>query len=159
MADRIDAAARSRNMSRIRSKGMKPEMAVRRMAHRLGYRFRLHRRDLPGTPDLVFPSRRKIIFVHGCFWHRHADPSCNAAHTPRSNEAYWEAKIARNIARDAAARAELERTGWSVLELWECHIRDAQATEKIIRDFLGQTGSPDYRDANASVRLAKPKSS
>ena len=159
MADRIDAAARSRNMSRIRSKGTKPEMAVRRTAHRLGYRFRLHRRDLPGTPDLVFPSRRKIIFVHGCFWHRHADPSCRAAHTPRSNEAYWEAKIARNIARDATAHEELERMGWEVLELWECRIRDAQATEKIICEFLGKTGSPDYRDANASVRLAKPKSS
>lgn len=137
MADRIDAAARSRNMSRIRSKGMKPEMAVRRMAHRLGYRFRLHRRDLPGTPDLVFPSRRKIIFVHGCFWHRHADPLCRAAHTPRSNEAYWEAKIGRNIARDTNARAELERMGWDVLELWECRIRDTQATEEIICDFLG----------------------
>lgn len=141
MADRIDAAARSRNMSRIRSKGMKPEMAVRRAAHRLGYRFRLHRRDLPGTPDLVFPSRRKVIFVHGCFWHHHPDPMCKAAHVPRSNTDYWGPKLTRNTARDAVARTELEGAGWQVLELWECRVRDAKAIEHAIRDFLGPPGS------------------
>lgn len=137
MADRIDAAARSRNMSRIRSKGMKPEMVVRRMAHRLGYRFRLHRRDLPGTPDLVFPSRRKIIFVHGCFWHQHPDPSCKAAHTPRSNEAYWLPKLTRNVDRDRCARVKLEGLGWEVLEIWECATRRPDALEATIRQFLG----------------------
>lgn len=137
MADRIDAAARSRNMSRIRSKGMKPEMAVRRIAHRLGYRFRLHRKDLPGTPDLVFPSRRKIVFVHGCFWHQHPDPSCKAAHTPRSNEAYWIPKLTRNAARDHHAREELERMGWQVLEIWECETKKPDRLAAAIRSFLG----------------------
>lgn len=136
MADRVDSATRSRNMSRIRSKGMKPEMMVRRAAHRLGYRFRLHRRDLPGTPDLVFPSRRKIIFVHGCFWHQHQDPACKAAHTPRSNSAYWFPKLRRNVERDHAAREKLEAEGWQVLELWECETKDKDRVERDLQAFL-----------------------
>lgn len=140
MADRIDAETRSRNMSRIRSKGMKPEMIVRRAAHRLGYRFRLHRRDLPGTPDLVFPSRKKVIFVHGCFWHRHSDPACKAAHTPRSNSAYWGPKLDRNVARDEEAKRLLLAAGWSVLEIWECHLKDAVSIDETLSRFLGKPG-------------------
>lgn len=139
MADRIDAETRSRNMSRIRSKGMKPEMIVRRAAHRLGYRFRLHRKDLPGTPDLVFPARRKVIFVHGCFWHQHSDPSCKAAHTPRSNDAYWGPKLRRNVARDVQATNALRDAGWGVLEMWECQLKNASCVEHTLTRFLEAT--------------------
>lgn len=127
-------------MSRIRSTGMKPEMIVRRAAHRLGYRFRLHRRDLPGTPDLVFASRRKVVFVHGCFWHRHADPACKAAHVPRSNGAYWGPKLDRNVERDRDARAALEADGWQVLELWECRLKDVAGVDDALQQFLGPPG-------------------
>lgn len=123
-------------MSKIRSKGMNPEMIVRRAAHRLGYRYRLHMRDLPGTPDLVFGPRRKVIFVHGCFWHCHSDPSCRTAHTPRSNNAYWEPKLARNVERDRAARESLERDGWEVLELWECELKSSTSVEAALTSFL-----------------------
>lgn len=102
--DRLTRQSRSENMRRIRSKGTKPELIVRQLAHKLGYRFRLHRTDLPGKPDLVFPRRRKIIMVHGCFWHGHDDPACvDGQRKPKSNLDYWLPKLARNKARDAAA--------------------------------------------------------
>lgn len=135
--DRITTERRSANMRRIASKGMKPELFVRRMAHRLGYRFRLHRADLPGKPDLVFPGRKKVIFVHGCFWHQHDAPTCKAAHTPRSNTEYWGPKLARNVQRDTRAQAQLAAAGWSVLTLWECELRDAAAVERALAAFLG----------------------
>lgn len=115
---------------------MKPEMLVRRLVHRLGYRFRLHRKDLPGKPDLVFPSRRKVIFVHGCFWHQHPDLACRDARPPRSNSVYWEPKLTRNVQRDQKAKALLERDRWSVLVLWECELRDKDRLISIIVDFL-----------------------
>ncbi len=110
-------------MSGIRSKGMKPEMTVRRLLHSMGYRYRLHRRDLPGKPDLVFPGRRKVIFVHGCFWHQHADPSCKIVRRPKSNREYWLPKLEQNVIRDAENRARLEELGWQVLVIWECEVR------------------------------------
>jgi DNA mismatch endonuclease (patch repair protein) len=115
---------------------MKPEMAVRRLVHGLGYRFRLHRHDLPGRPDMVFPSRRKIIFVHGCFWHQHSEPTCKLAHTPRSNLDYWKPKLAKTVARDASHRVALEDDGWAILVAWECQVQSGKISEKIIRDFL-----------------------
>lgn len=133
MADRITSEQRSRNMSRIGSKNMKPEMVVRRLVHSMGYRYRLHRHDLPGRPDLVFPSRRKIIFVHGCFWHQHPDPHCKIAHRPRSNTDYWEPKLQRNQERDREHQKVLVKHGWKVLTIWECETRSKQKQRLIDR--------------------------
>src|SRR3984957_8839012 len=105
-------------MRQIRSKNSGPEIALRSLVHRLGYRFRLHRKDLPGNPDLVFPGRRKVIFVHGCFWHGHTD--CRDGHTPKSNTGYWSPKLEKNIRRDQTNRKALETDGWHVLTIWEC---------------------------------------
>jgi DNA mismatch endonuclease (patch repair protein) len=134
--DKLTAAARSRNMSRIRSSNTKPELLVRRLAHRLGYRFRLHRRDLPGAPDLVFPSRRKVIFVHGCYWHQH--PGCREGRPPSSNQSYWLPKLRRTQERDDAALRDLTDTGWESLVLWECELANDRAVERTIRNFLGR---------------------
>lgn len=123
-------------MRAIRSKDMKPEMRVRRLAHAMGYRFRLHRKDLAGKPDLVFPSRRAVIFVHGCFWHQHPDPSCKDARLPKSNLEYWKPKLERNQRRDTQNQAELEGGGWRVLVIWECETIDGDAMSRRIRDFL-----------------------
>lgn len=121
--DRLTPEARRRLMSRIRSKDTQPEMVVRRMIHRLGYRYVLHDKRLPGTPDLVFPSKKKVIFVHGCFWHRHA---CGRGFKPKSNSAFWMEKIDRNRSRDARAVCELRRLGWRVLIVWECSTNPRQ---------------------------------
>ncbi|NWH07333.1 MAG: DNA mismatch endonuclease Vsr [Alphaproteobacteria bacterium] len=134
MADKISPERRSANMRQIRSRDMKPEMAVRRLAHGMGYRYRLHRRDLPGKPDLVFGPRRAVIFVHGCFWHQH---DCRDGHNPKSNGGYWDAKLRRNVERDAEVRARLEADGWRVLVIWECEARDAEALRATLADFLG----------------------
>jgi DNA mismatch endonuclease, patch repair protein len=132
--DRIDASRRSANMARIASKNTSIELLVRSIAHRLGYRFRLHRKDLPGTPDLIFPASRRAIFVNGCFWHRHRD--CKFAYTPKTNRLFWEKKFAVNLQRDAAAMKELQALGWSVLVIWECEARDEVKLAKRIAQFL-----------------------
>ena len=131
--DRLTSEQRSAHMSRIRGKDTSPEMVVRRVAHAMGYRFRLHRRDLPGSPDVVFPSRRKVIFVHGCFWHGH---DCRKAHMPRTNTAYWAAKIERNRERDAASLHALRELGWGVLVVWECEMKDRRTLGSRIKTFL-----------------------
>jgi len=123
-------------MRAIRSKGMKPELAVRRLAHAMGYRYRLHRHDLPGRPDMVFPGRRKVIFVHGCFWHQHPDPDCKLAHRPRSNLEYWGPKLRRNQERDSAHRERLAELGWDVLVIWECEVKAGDGLAERIREFL-----------------------
>lgn len=124
---------RSENMRRIRSKGMRPELAVRSMVHKMGYRFRLHRKDLPGKPDLVFAGRRKVIFVHGCFWHAH---DCKTAHRPKSNADYWGVKLKRNAARDKKSLAALMAQGWKPLVIWECELKKSAATGARIGKFL-----------------------
>lgn len=126
---------RSANMRAIRSKNMKPELAVRSLVHKLGYHFRLHRKDLPGKPDLAFSSRRKVIFVHGCFWHSH---DCKTAHIPKSNQSYWLPKLERNQARDEKNAQALASMGWQALTIWECEIRDAARIEKRVKAFLGK---------------------
>jgi DNA mismatch endonuclease (patch repair protein) len=127
--DTISKEARSALMARIRSKNTKPERVVRSILHRLGFRFRLHRKDLPGKPDIVLPRHRKIIFIHGCFWHGH---SCALASKPKSNQDYWREKIKNNRLRDHRVRRELIKQGWSVLELWECEIRkETSLTDKL----------------------------
>lgn len=121
-------------MGRVRSKNSRPELAVRQIAHALGYRFRLHSRDLPGTPDLVFPRLKKAIFVHGCFWHRH--PGCSRTTNPKTRADYWNNKFAENVARDAARLAELETLGWEALVIWECETFDREALSRRLGLFL-----------------------
>lgn len=121
-------------MSHIRSKGMAPEMAVRRLAHRMGYRYRLHRKDLPGKPDIVFPAKQKVIFVHGCFWHQHQ--GCIDSRIPRSNQPYWIPKLEGNRKRDKANRTKLMRMGWRSLLIWECWTGNQLRLERMIRQFL-----------------------
>lgn len=125
-------------MSRIRGRDTGPEMTVRRAAHRLGHRYRLHRRDLPGTPDLVFPRQRKVLFVHGCFWHRHS--RCRFAYEPKSNVEFWRLKFASNVQRDERVRQELERVGWRVLTLWECEVKDSGSVVGFLETHLANVG-------------------
>jgi DNA mismatch endonuclease (patch repair protein) len=125
---------RSRIMRAVKGRDTAPEMLVRRMAHGMGYRHRLHRKDLPGKPDLVFPSRRKVVFVHGCFWHGH---ECKrGARMPKANRDYWQAKIARNRMRDKKNQDSLRNMGWRVLEIWECEAKDTEALAAKLRAFL-----------------------
>lgn len=136
--DTITPARRSENMRRIRAAGTTPEMAVRRLVHGMGYRYRLHPKRLPGKPDLVFPSRRKIVFVHGCFWHQHPSASCPIVRWPKSNVDYWIAKLARNKERDAIREAQLRDLGWDATTVWECEIKsDFAMVERSLREFLG----------------------
>ena len=123
MTDNLTPAQRSYCMSRIRSTGMTPELAVRSMVHRMGLRFRLHRRDLPGNPDLTLPRHRTVIFVHGCFWHWHPDPACPIAGLPKSNLGYWRPKLTRTRSRDAQHLADLQDQGWRTMVIWECELR------------------------------------
>ncbi len=131
MADRISPARRSENMRAIKSKNTAPEKRVRSIAHRLGLRFRLHRRDLPGSPDLIFPRRGIALFVHGCFWHRHEN--CQVATTPKTNTEYWSKKFRDNIKRDRENRKKLEENGWRVLVIWECETRKWESVEAFLR--------------------------
>lgn len=121
-------------MARVKGKDTKPEMTVRRLVHAMGHRYRLHRRDLPGSPDLVFGPKRKAIFVHGCFWHAHR--GCSRARIPEANRDYWAAKLARNAERDAAALASLQADGWSALTIWECETADVDALTDRLERFL-----------------------
>jgi len=122
-------------MSRIRGKDTKPEMRVRRLVHGMGYRYRLHARELPGRPDLVFRPRRKAIFVHGCFWHRHS--GCSANRIPKTRADYWRAKLNRNVERDRRNEAALRTAGWGVLVIWECETTgDPDRLARRIRAFL-----------------------
>jgi len=129
-------AARSANMAAIRSKDTQPEMLVRSLVHRMGYRYRLHAKDLPGKPDLVFRPYRKVIFVHGCFWHQHAKLSCTDSHRPKSNSAYWDEKLSRHVERDKRHRKALCDLGWRVLVVWECESRDHEKMAAKLASFL-----------------------
>ena len=133
--DTLSPRERSARMALIRGKNTKPELVVRRLVHSLGYRYRLHRRDLPGTPDLVFPSRGKEIFVHGCFWHRHRAASCPLARLPKSRPEFWTSKLEANAKRDTRSVRELRRMGWQVMTIWECQLRGARLVDRI-RGFL-----------------------
>lgn len=136
MVDKLTPARRSKNMSAIRSKNMKPEMVVRKLVHSLGYRYRLHKKELPGKPDLVFGPRKKAIFVHGCFWHQHDDPNCKDGRLPKSRLAYWIPKLERNISRDKTNLEKLEAHGWKTLVVWECETKDVSALQARISSFL-----------------------
>ena len=136
MADKVSPEIRSRIMAQVKSKGMKPEMHVRRLLHALGYRYRLHRKDLPGRPDLVFPSRRKVVFVNGCFWHKHR--GCPRVRIPATNRDYWQTKLERNRVRDERNIALLQEDGWAVMTVWECQLRDLPAATDRLVAFLEQ---------------------
>lgn len=133
MADVFTKEQRSRAMSRVKNKNTKPEVHVRRMLHRMGYRFRLHRRDLPGAPDIVLPRYRSIVFVHGCFWHSH---DCPRGARPSTRAKFWNAKLDSNIERDRVNRVVLEQRGWRVLTVWECELRDPDTVHDKLRHFL-----------------------
>jgi DNA mismatch endonuclease (patch repair protein) len=134
MTDRVSEERRSYIMSRVGSKDTAPEMTVRRLLHRLGYRYRLHAAELPGRPDLCFPARRKVIFVHGCFWHGH---DCRYGHLPKTRVEYWQEKIATNRRRDLERISELAADGWSSLVVWQCETRDSERLTAKLVGFLG----------------------
>lgn len=134
--DKLTPERRSANMRAIRSKDMKPEILVRRLAHSLGYRFRLHRKDLPGKPDLAFIGKKKAIFVHGCFWHQHS--TCREGRPPHSNSAYWSPKLARNVERDHENISGLTERGWQTMTIWECETKNLAALSGRITNFLDE---------------------
>ncbi|MPN31226.1 Very short patch repair protein [bioreactor metagenome] len=130
MADIVDPVTRSRIMASIRGKNTKPELKVRRGLHRLGVRFRLHRRDLPGCPDIVFPKYRTVLFVHGCFWHRHE--ACRFAYTPSTNRQEWIKKFDANVERDRRQVALLRQAGWRVFVIWECALKGSDLSDLLV---------------------------
>ncbi len=136
MTDTLTKNERSARMALVRGRDTGPELAVRRLVHRLGYRYRLHVGALPGRPDLVFRSRRKVIFVHGCFWHRHSAPDCKLARLPKSRLAFWLPKLERNKQRDESNQERLREMGWGYLTIWECELKDLYSLERRILGFL-----------------------
>jgi len=148
--DRLTPEARSANMKAVRRKDTAPEIAVRRLLHAAGYRYRLHARSLPGSPDIVFPQRRKVIFVHGCFWHGH---TCRAGRRPRTRQEYWLPKIARNQQRDAAAITALHDRGWDCLVVWQCDVTAREQLMVKLAKFLGPPGGRRGIARKAAVRL------
>lgn len=136
MVDKLTPAERSKNMSRIQSKDTTPEMIVRKLIFSKGYRYRLHRKDLPGKPDIVLPSKKKIVFVHGCFWHQHSDPKCKIARMPKSKTDYWIPKLKRNVDRDTEHQKTLRSKGWKILVVWECETNDVKKLSRKLDRFL-----------------------
>lgn len=132
--DTLTPERRSWNMSRIKGAHTGPERLVRSLLHRMGYRFRLHRKDLPGRPDIVLPRYRAVVLVHGCYWHRHAD--CRLAYNPKSNRGFWETKFAENVSRDSRQYEELVALGWRVMIVWECETRDRDVLAAQLRRNL-----------------------
>jgi len=137
MADHLSKNKRSWNMSRIKSKDTKPEIRVRSILHAMGYRFRLHRNDLPGKPDIVLPKYRTVIFVNGCFWHRHR--GCKRCTTPTSNQEYWDKKFQRNVAKDKKHKSKLRKKGWKVAVIWECETKNMHKLRNKCLRILGNT--------------------
>lgn len=133
-ADHVSTAGRSRIMRAVSTKNTGPERVVRSWLTRNGYRYRLHRRDLPGTPDIVFPGKQKVIFVNGCFWHGHTN--CAKGRPPKSKQDYWIPKIARNVDKDKRSLAELEELGWEAITVWQCELRQPSLLEKKLTKFL-----------------------
>lgn len=152
MADTLSPQERSKRMSLVRGKNTSPELHVRRIVHTLGFRYRLHRSNLPGKPDLVFPSRKKAIFVHGCFWHRHGDPKCHLARLPKSRLGFWLPKLEANRLRDIEKQKALRAVGWKFLVVWECKIGDKEQLENRLRHFL-EGGNARRRTLRGSRRI------
>jgi DNA mismatch endonuclease (patch repair protein) len=136
MSDTLSPALRSERMGRIRGRDSKPELIVRRLLHAMGYRYRLHAKELPGRPDIVFRGRHAAIFVQGCFWHRHPDPACRLARLPKSRLDFWLPKLEGNRERDVANIERLEAAGWRVLLVWECQLKDREQLGNKLRRFV-----------------------
>lgn len=156
MTDIVGIKRRSEVMARIGSRDTAPELAVRHIAHRMGLRFRLHRKDLPGRPDLVFPKHRLAVFVHGCFWHRHE--GCRHASTPKSRAAFWAEKFAANVERDARQEAALRALGWRVLVIWQCEVRDEAAVERKLSELIGCDRATSERRSTLSATTVDDRS-
>lgn len=139
VVDTLTKRERSERMALVRSKHTKPELAIRRLVHGMGFRYRLHGNKLPGRPDLVFPARRKAIFVHGCFWHRHR--GCKLARIPKSRVRFWKEKLEGNRKRDARNMTRIRRLGWSYLVIWECQLGKLESLSRKIRKFLEEGGN------------------
>lgn len=133
MADIVSRIKRAEMMSRVKQRHTKPEITVRKILHRNGFRFRLHNKKLPGTPDIVLPKHKAVIFVHGCFWHQHE--GCRKSRRPTSNVEFWNEKLDKNIARDSRKESELKNLGWKVLTIWDCEIKEDSSIEKV-KNFL-----------------------
>jgi DNA mismatch endonuclease, patch repair protein len=143
--DTLTPAERSERMARVRHKDTTPELRVRKLVSAMGYRYRLHYKKVPGHPDIAFPGRRKALFVHGCFWHRHPDPTCPLARLPKSRLDFWLPKLEGNRARDLRKEGELQERGWEVHVVWECQLRDEESLRQILQFFLdgeGETAHP-----------------
>ena len=125
---------RSRNMSAIKSKNTKPEIAVRKLLHSMGFRFRLHRKDLPGSPDIVLPKYKTVIFVHGCFWHRHEN--CKYASNPKTRKEFWESKFKANVKRDKEIQEKIKNIGWQSVVIWECETKNIDDLKEKLIDFI-----------------------
>lgn len=138
VGDTLTAEQRRHCMASVRQKDTKPEILARKALHRMGYRFRLHRRDLPGNPDIVLPKYKSVVFVHGCFWHGH--PGCPRAKRPATNKKFWNEKIEKNITRDREAQAALEDLGWRVAVIWSCEVKDGETLESRLANFLTTDG-------------------
>ena len=157
MTDIVDSKRRSELMANIRGRDTAPELAVRCIAHRMGLRFRLHRNDLPGRPDLVFPKHRLAVFVHGCFWHRHE--GCRHASTPKSRIAFWTEKFAANVVRDARQEAALRALGWRVLVVWQCESRDEATVERRLAASIDRGRVAPKRENTPSVATREARAS
>ena len=157
MTDIVDSKRRSELMANIRGRDTTPELAVRRIAHRMGLRFRLYRNDLPGRPDLVFPKHRLAVFVHGCFWHRHE--GCRHASTPKSRIAFWTEKFTANVVRDARQEAALRALGWRVLVVWQCESRDEATVERRLAASIDRGGVAPEKEDSPSVATREARAS
>ena len=138
--DHLTREKRSWNMSRIKAKDTTPEKFVRSALHRAGYRFRLHVKDLPGKPDIVLPKYKTVIFVHGCFWHRHS--GCRRATMPSTNKEYWDKKFKRTIERDQTEQLELKNSGWRIIVIWECELNEKSKLDEIVMKFFYGVNPP-----------------
>lgn len=155
MTDIVDSQTRSRMMAGIRGKDTKPELALRRSLHALGFRYRLHAKGIPGKPDLLLPKYKAVIFVHGCFWHRH--PGCRYASTPATRPEFWASKFSANAARDSAVRSALSQAGWRVATIWECALRteaDVAAVRDIVAGWL-QRGERELEMGEKDIGMPK----
>ncbi|MDD2003630.1 very short patch repair endonuclease [Pseudomonas putida] len=139
MADRLSSQRRSWNMSRIKSRDTSPELAVRKVLYRMGFRYRLHSPAVPGRPDIVLKRFKAAIFVHGCFWHRH--PGCKFAYVPKTRVEFWTKKFEANVRRDETVKKQLSDLGWKSLTIWECETKSSETIEHLLRGFLGEKGT------------------